>query len=551
MKGKPHQPRLALLTVSLLIVLMGSAFASSPRLGLRALPNISSADEVPPGPDRFASIYVEYTKYEWWMARWKNNAVVCKLVTDHDGYPTYEEVYAQCPENVADMWWTQDLCIKAQPKDCKGYYIFLLKTETAEREITVELPPAQAWVSLEDCQEVSTASTTLCEYLPTLVIQGEEPLPNEEITGIGGTIEGEPFTCTSPCRIRLAPTDEDGVTVEFWAFSSYGDSSKTFNAQVRVIETDLGDPDQTYWYVDVLSNRWRGVSLASCADAWEAFPPVGGPPAWLTTPKRPKDLLTEVPYTYLAANLIQAGVVDASTCPNGGLLEEAYGYGANPCGLETAREAVTAWQNQFDNLILEVAKETSVPAQLLKRLFARESQFWPALYEGSDIGLGQLTADGADTTLLWNPAFYDQFCPLVLDAERCDEGYLHLDEEERAALRLGLVHTVNATCADCPLGIDLSRANFSVKVFGHALQANCEQAGRLVRNISGETPGKVASYEDMWKFTLVNYNAGPGCLGDALLATYDQGKPFEWDNVAPNLYGVCAMAIDYVEEISR
>jgi hypothetical protein len=551
MKGKPRQPGLGLLTVSLLIVLAGSAFASLPRLGLPAPPGIRHADESPPGPDRFASIFVEYTKYTWWMARWRNDAVVCKFEIDHQGYPTYEEVYAKCPENVADRWWSQDVCIKTQLKDCPGYYIFLVNTEVAEREITVELPSALAWVSLEDCQVVSTASTTLCEYLPTLVITGEEPLPNEEITGIGGLIDGEPFTCDSPCQIRLAPTDEDGASVEFWAYSSYGDSSETFSAQVRVVETDLGDPDQTYWYVDVLSDRWMGVPPASCAEAWEAFPPVGGPPAWLTTPKRPEDLLTEVPYNYLAANLIQAGVVDASACSNGGLLEESYGYGANTCGLEAAQEAVTAWQNQFDDLILEVAEETSVPAQLLKRLFARESQFWPAIYEGGDIGLGQLTEDGADTTLLWNPSFYDQFCPLALDAERCNEGYLHLDEEERSLLRLGLVHTVNAACADCPLGIDLSRADFSVRVFGHALQANCEQAGRLVRNISGDAPGEVASYEDMWKFTLINYNAGPGCLGDALLATHDQGKPFEWDNVAPNLYGVCATAIDYVEDISQ
>ncbi len=551
MKRKPRQPGLGLLTVSLLIVLAGSAFASLPRLGLPAPPGIHRADESPPGPDRFASIFVEYTQYTWWMARWKNDAVVCKLTIDHEGYPTYEEVYANCPENVADMWWSQDLCVKSNPKECKGYYIYLVDSKTTEREITVELPVVVAWVALEDCQAVSTASTTLCEYLPTLVITGEEPLPNEKITGIGGTIDGEPFTCDSPCQIRLAPTDEDGASVEFWAYSSYGDSSEVFTAQVRVVETDLGDPDQTYWYVDVLSDRWMGVPPASCAEAWEAFPPVGGPPAWLTTPKRPEDLLTEVPYNYLAANLIQAGVVDASSCSNNGLLEESYGYGANTCGLEAAQEAVTAWQNQFDDLILEVAEETSVPAQLLKRLFARESQFWPALYEGGDIGLGQLTEDGADTTLLWNPSFYDQFCPLVLDAERCNEGYLHLDEEEQSQLRLALVHTVNAACANCPLGIDLSRADFSVKVFGHALQANCEQAGRLVRNISGETPGEVASYEDMWKFTLVNYNAGPGCLGDALQATYDQGKPLEWDNVAPNLYGVCALAIDYVEDISR
>ncbi len=74
------------------------------------------------------------------------------------------------------------------------------------------------------------------------------------------------------------------------------------------------------------------------------------------------------------------------------------------CGLEAAHEAVNAWQNQFDSLILEVATDTGVPAQMLKNLFARESQFWPGTaLPGGDTGLGQITDLGADTTLMWNP----------------------------------------------------------------------------------------------------------------------------------------------------
>ena len=242
-------------------------------------------------------------------------------------------------------------------------------------------------------------------------------------------------------------------------------------------------------------------------------------------------------------------MVDASSCANNGLLVDE--YGANTCGLEAATPAMTDWQNRFDDLILEVARDTSVPAQMLKKLFARESQFWPALYQDSDIGLGQLTEDGADTTLLWNDSFFEQFCPLVLSDKRCEKGYIHLSDEETEALRLGLVNTVNATCQDCPLGIDLSQADFSVSIFGHTLLANCEQAGRIVRNVSGDSPGTVASYEDLWKFTLVNYNAGPGCLGDAIQATDDDGQPYTWENVAANLEGICSLAADYVDDISQ
>jgi len=53
-----------------------------------------------------------------------------------------------------------------------------------------------------------------------------------------------------------------------------------------------------------------------------------------------------------------------------------------------------------------VAKESGVPAHLLKNMwFAKESQFWPGASSKTDVGLGQLTEKGADTTLMWNPLF--------------------------------------------------------------------------------------------------------------------------------------------------
>lgn len=545
MDGKRLQPVYLLLMMSLLFVVIGSAFASSPRFKQQAAPND------PPGPDRYTAIIVDYIKHTWWMARFDDKSIACKIITDHDGLPTVNEVYTECGKKIADEWFKQDLCTDNKYKDCEGYYFYLVSAVPSQREVTVELPAPKAWVNLEGCSPIVTIATNLCEFMPTMVITGEEPLPNEQIISIGGLIDGQPFSCNSPCYIQLAPTDEDGVTVDFWAYSSYGDSSDSFTAQVRVAEDAIGNPDQSYWYVDVISSQWIGVPIASCSESWDSFPPVGGPPHWLTTPRRAEDLNTEVPYNYLAAKLISAGVVDASSCENGGLLLDS--FGANTCGLELARSDVIAWQNRFDELILEVAQDTGVPAQMLKRLFARESQFWPALFNNNDldIGLGQLTEDGADTTLLWNFSFFDQFCPLVLSAKECEKGYIRLDKTEREKLRLGLINTVNATCEDCPLGIDLTEADFSVTIFAHTMLANCEQAGRIVRNVSGDPPGEAASYEDLWKFTLVNYNAGPGCLGEAVQATADKGLPLEWENVAANLNGICTLGAEYVLDISE
>ena len=219
--------------------------------------------------------------------------------------------------------------------------------------------------------------------------------------------------------------------------------------------------------------------------------------------------------------------------------------------MEAAREAVRSWQNQFDNVILTVARETGVPAHLLKNMFAIESQFWPGISNINDIGLGQLTVKGADTALLWNPPFFRQFCPLVMDSAECGKGYIYLNEEQQKYLRLALIDSVNATCETCPLGIDLERANFSIGVFAHAMLANCEQAGQLVKNVTGSVAGNVASYEDLWKFTLVNYNAGPGCLGNALDATDGAGEALTWENVFPKLEPACQGEIHYVNSISQ
>lgn len=530
--------------LSIFIAMSGIAFTRDPQ-------PVSAAPNPPPGPDRYTVIVVEYTAYEWKVATWKGKEQVCTIIVDHEGVPLPGEIYRDCGKKIYDTWISQPPCLKNQQATCQGYYTVLVDTQPAEKEIAMQLAPAAAWISLEDCEAVLSTATNICETEPTLVITGQEPLPNEMITRIEGTYDGQPFSCeeTSACKFQINQTTEDGVKVEFWVYSSYGDSSLIYTAQVRVQQVDEGDPDQLYWYVDVLSTQWQGLAVATCADSWNSFPPVGGPPEWLTTPTQSEELSSDIPYTYLAANLILQGAVDASSCADGGLDSN---NGANQCGLEEARPAVNEWQNQFDELILSTAQETSVPARLLKNLFARESQFWPGIYQAvGDVGLGQLTENGADTTLFWNHSFYNQFCPLILEDGACGAGYMHLDDEQQALLRRALVASVNATCDECPLGLDLTQADFSVGVFAHTMIANCEQAGQVIRNYTDKSPGEVASFEDLWKFTLVNYNAGGGCLAEGV--TYAQGLGLElnWQNVSPYLTGACLGAVDYVNDISQ
>jgi len=540
--GIQLQWRKRLITLGLLLVIVGSAFGSFSR-------GSASPSEAPPGPDRYSVTTVDYTEYFWWMIRWGESDIVCEIDVDHEGMPTPGDIYVDCGEDIYEKWVDQKPCTEFDVNRCSGFYLVLIDSQPAQKQLSTKLQAPIVQVTLENCIPLHTSSTSICETEPILVLTGIEPLQDYAIIGIEGLYAGQPFNCGPICRLRLPATDEGILPLQFWAYSSYGDSSEVFDAQIRVATRDEGNPDQPfYWYVDVLSSQWAGVPVATCVEAWGVLPPIGGPPEWLSTPTQSETLGTKIPYNYLAANLISNGAVDASSCENNGLLPDG---GASECGIEIARDAVNAWQNQFDEIILNTAIDTGVPAHLLKNLFAIESQFWPGNSK-NDIGLGQLTEQGADTALMWNPPFVKQFCPLVMDSDTCSKGYLYMGEENRSYLRLALIDAVNATCENCPLGIDLERAKFSIDVFAHTLMANCEQTSQVVWNYNGKkTPDQLEiSYEDMWKFTLVNYNAGGGCLASAFEDASDNDEPLTFESISPYLAPACKGATDYVNQIS-
>lgn len=517
------------------------------------------AEDLPPQPLRSTTLTVAYTAHEWWLARYSDNAIVCYLVVEHEDLPTGDEILTACGQTLYDKWRTTRPCVLGDGQgfqNCPGLYLLHAAAWPEEKQIEVELPLPAAWLTLENCNN-DPATPNQCTTLPVLLISGEEPLPNEVIIAVSGVLDGVPFSCSGAvCSLPLPPTVQQGVELEFWVESSFGDASEHYTALVRALpwgdfmapEGGSGAPE--LWYVDVLSSRWRGAGqIASCSDVWQVLPPVGGPPPWLDTPPSPQDLYSSYSFYYLAAMLIRSGSVDASACLDGGLQSETI---ASPCGVQVAYPALLEWQNQFDAEIYQVALDRGVPAQLLKNVFTRESQFWPGIYRTyREAGLGQLTDRGADTMLLWNSGFYLQFCPLVLHQTRCDLGFGNLNEEEQEMLRGALVRKVDASCPDCPAGIDLSQANFSVRVFAEGLLANCEQVDRLMENVTGYPARDLTGYEDLWRFTLANYNAGPGCLSKALRAAWNASQPLDWAHVAPYLEPACAGAIGYIDDISQ
>ena len=509
------------------------------------------------GVNRFVTIEVDYTIHEWWLLSWKDSEIVCQVYTEHEAWPDASEVLYYCGQNIQKQWLGTSACVFDEnitnPQECKGLYLHKASVTPSKRKVEISLPSPEVFVSVAGCARET--GQVNCTTLPYLRLQAVEPLPNEQIIQINGSVNGAGFSCPGgACDLPLSPTGMEGVLVEFWAESSYGDASERYKAQVRVIPWgDFANPDQTTadkpsYYVDVLSSQWMGEGHSTCSEIWQSFMPVDGPPSWLRTPSLAQELVSTKQYYLLAGLLIKQGLVDAAGCPSGGL--ETTGA-ANACGMEAAQAVVDDWQNQFDAEIMRVAEDTGVPAQLMKNIFSRESQFWPGIYQKvREAGLGHLSDIGADGVLLWNPAFYSQFCPLILANETCQRGFGNLDPAQQEMLRGALVQKVNAACPDCPIGIDLNQANFSISIFARSLLANCEQVRQIIYNSTGRQPGQVANYEDLWKFTLLNYNAGPGCLGNAMQRTINNGNPLTWINVAQNLQEICRAGIAYVDDVS-
>jgi hypothetical protein len=154
--------------------------------------------------------------------------------------------------------------------------------------------------------------------------------------------------------------------------------------------------------------------------------------------------------------------------------------------------------------------------------------------------------------LLWDTKFFEQFCPLVLSQDACRGGYLQLLPGDQAILRGALALQAKTDCASCPAGVDLTHTNFSVSLFASTIQANCEQVAQIIYTATDETPGTVSTFEDLWRFTVANYHAGPGCLSFAIHMDWQSGgETITWEEVSENFTEACQGVIPYVNKITR
>ncbi len=260
---------------------------------------------------------------------------------------------------------------------------------------------------------------------------------------------------------------------------------------------------------------------------------------WVYVPESADQLHTEENYFFLAGQLITSNNVDVSTCPAGGLAINDY---ANACGMAAAKPAVIFIQNMLNEPILQAWKDTGVPPVLLKQLIRIESQFWPSQYNLTHFGFGHITEMGMRNALDWNPGLYTKYCPA--------SGGVNCAIKESIAYQI--LTSLVSTCVSCKYGIDPVAANRSVDILAQVLLGYCYQTEQMIYNATGWNPILAVDYPTIWKLTLMNYNAGPGCVYAAVAKAFETTKgPIRWpDIVVQTSDAQCLRGLYYAERIT-
>ena len=107
----------------------------------------------------------------------------------------------------------------------------------------------------------------------------------------------------------------------------------------------------------------------------------------------------------------------------------------------------------------------------------------------------------------------------------------------------------NAYCGSCENHLDMQKANASIDLFARLVLANGRMVGKIIENDLKKKPGEVASYDDLWRFTLLAYNAGPGCFEKALLSRR-RPQNLTWSQIKSGVSQGCLNGIYYSESIA-
>jgi hypothetical protein len=260
---------------------------------------------------------------------------------------------------------------------------------------------------------------------------------------------------------------------------------------------------------------------------------------WIYVPETASELHTEENYFFLAGELIANGVVDASTCPSGGLALNGY---ANACGMSVAQPTVVQLQNILDQAILDAWKNVGVPPVMLKQMIRQESQFWPSVYTQTHFGYGHITNIGMRNALEWNLDLREKVCPAG-SGFACAYDYSIAED---------ILSSLIATCPTCQYGVDVARATRSVDIMAEVVLGYCYQTAQLIYNATGWYSSNAVDYPTLWKLTLMDYNAGSKCVFDTVAKTFKavQG-PMSWADISGRATGeLCIRGKTYANQIT-
>jgi hypothetical protein len=334
----------------------------------------------------------------------------------------------------------------------------------------------------------------------------------------------------------------------FRAYADTGETSDEVIASVSVVQVENG----FLVSIDAVSQFTQFTD--SCAAIWHVRDEENA--SWDNFVQFPFQLNTAKTLHTLTAKLIVNGVVDASDCPAGGLspgLDWPTG-----CGLEKARSAMIAWQNQFDDYIWLASRDHGIPPKLLKNLIDYESQFWPgnSRFFLDEFGLAQINQLGVDVLLRRDPIYYQRVCSTVLSTLDCLRPYASLEPPQQRLIRGAVVSSMDATCSKsstCPYGVDLDKAKQSIDLIASLLQANCQQMNDIRKQAIEPDPDADAAtatavvatiaaggsagttYEDLWRFTLLTYHSGSNCFRQAYVDLRKSGGDVNWDTLEEHL----------------
>ncbi|MBN1148813.1 MAG: hypothetical protein JXA78_16245 [Anaerolineales bacterium] len=433
---------------------------------------------------------------------------------------------------VAITTHTQQLAATAQPTVTPEPEAALTATPTATSVVITEMPlrtstPSFGFGNLPIPElEVFIYAPEIPMAQPVVILTAIGTATRHNGVEIRGKINQVEFICPG-MRCEL-PVIEDSV-ITFRAYSSSGAASPQVMATIRVNKLNGN-------YIVTIGALMPPVLFVdACADFWGTSSPAYL--EWAKFPQSPTQLNTKRILHYLVSQLLILGLVDASDCPGDGLIDNI----PNACGLERAKSAMVAWQNQFDLEIWLSGKDNGIPPILLKQLIEFESQFWPEstrffLYE---YGLAQINQLGTDVAMRWDRDLYIDVCRSVL--ADCHISYYLQSESSRSMIRGALTSMLDADCQQCLYGLDMDKAHQSVWLISRIMRANCLDTKFLL----GEY-GYTASYDDYWKFTLVSYHSGSWCLQDAIRYVAQPGSRIYWGEVAPRLS--CPGAREYVDQ---